>query len=585
MGAGAQIDWQNDPGFQQLPAAEKHKALLAIDPDYKALPPREQAKALDLIQYGKPNGGTPENYGFTLGNMGSQAWGGVKELAGGAYGMGKDVLFPEGTSEADKIKWLAKKYIFDPSDVEMQKAQNAKTGWESVAHSVAGTIPLVGPWAASIGEQAGTGDIGGAVARGGSQVVAGELAAKGSKAIPGAVKATAKAATEGMVPTAQKYLNIGPDLTERAVQKSQAEAAETQSKYQEKLEAARGANEAAKQSYLQRQQLQTEVMGHASELADHLPELAERERAVAKSLYPDIEGTADASELSGKLQDAIDSKLQGSEKAPAILTRILKELEPEDPLAGYGKGARTINGTPLDELPPAARSRILQSLSESERAAYSEPAGMPLDFERVHGYYSELGREMANKDLPGDERAAMANARGVLEQTMRKMAEGDKQLGRFVEAQKNWKQYENTFNKSWSDSRGVASPVARALQAKNPATGELIPERVAQILSEPKNYKLAQELLGKFKGAKTDVLQLMREKLEQAGTLPKTLKETPLPERPTEPAAVDPQALKAQALHDTAQGMRSPPFGGTCKGPGNGLLAAARLDQSFRWLI
>src|SRR2546425_3841787 len=114
--------------------------------------------------------GIPDDYGFTAENMFSKAWGGIKELAGGAYGMGKDILLPEGETESDKLSWLAHKYIFDPSDVEMQKAQTADTGWESVGHSVAGAIPLIGPWAASLGEQAGTGDIGGAVARAASQV-------------------------------------------------------------------------------------------------------------------------------------------------------------------------------------------------------------------------------------------------------------------------------------------------------------------------------------------------------------------------------------------------------------------------------
>jgi hypothetical protein len=435
MSTGAQIDWQNDPGFQQLPLAEKHKALLAIDSGYKGLPPAEQAKALNTIHYGKEAEGIPENYGFTAGNMGSKAWGGVKELAGGAFGMGKDILFPEGLTETDKLKWLAKKYILDPSDVEMQKAQTAKTGWESVGHSVAGAIPLVGPWAASLGEEAGTGDVGGALSRGGAQALAGEATAKvaeGAKAIPGKAR-----------PALQKYWNVGPELTKAAVEARAAEVGEITDKYQAKAAQVRQANAMAKQTYMDRGQLLSEAQGHAEELAEHLPKLAEQERAFAKSLYPEIDGTADAGELHDKLQTAIDTKLQGSEKAPAILTRIMKELEPENPLASASvfRGGRSSPGaTPLDELPPAARARILQSMPEEVRTAYG--GGAPqgpgdLDFNRLHGYFSELGREIANKDLPGDERAAMVNARGVFEQTMRKMADEDNQLGRFAEAQKN----------------------------------------------------------------------------------------------------------------------------------------------------
>jgi hypothetical protein len=49
----------------------------------------------------------------------------------------------------------------------------------------------------------------------------------------------------------------------------------------------------------------------------------------------------------------------------------------------------------------------------------------------------------------------------------------------------------------------------------------------------------------------------MKEKLEQAGTLPKSLKETPLPPAPATPEPVDPRALKVAALQKSAQGLRS----------------------------
>lgn len=49
----------------------------------------------------------------------------------------------------------------------------------------------------------------------------------------------------------------------------------------------------------------------------------------------------------------------------------------------------------------------------------------------------------------------------------------------------------------------------------------------------------------------------MKEKSDQAGGLPKRMKETALPNPPAEPAPVDPQALKAKALQQTAEGMRS----------------------------
>src|SRR6266446_9848334 len=104
----------------------------------------------------------PKNYGFTAGHMAGQGWEGIKQLGSSLATMGKDILFPEGETEADKLKFLANKYVFDPADREQILAQTAKTPWESLGHSIAQSIPLVGPWAASIGEQAGAGDVGGA---------------------------------------------------------------------------------------------------------------------------------------------------------------------------------------------------------------------------------------------------------------------------------------------------------------------------------------------------------------------------------------------------------------------------------------
>jgi hypothetical protein len=139
----------------------------------------------------------PKNYGFTPGHIAGQAWQGTKELAGGLYQMGKDVLFPEGTTESEKLKFLAHKYIIDPARIEEAKAQSAQSPLESVGHSIAEAIPVVGPWAANLGEQAGTGDVGGALARGGVQVAAAELGGK-------AIKATKELAGKGLTNLAQK---------------------------------------------------------------------------------------------------------------------------------------------------------------------------------------------------------------------------------------------------------------------------------------------------------------------------------------------------------------------------------------------
>ena len=384
-------------------------------------------------------------------------------------------------------------------------------------------------------------------------------------------------------PAIREQLGVGQSFTEGAVKDWQGKAADVETAnrgalakartgeeaFNAKADAAKQANEQAKQTALDKQQLQTEAMGHAKELSEHLPQLKEQEKAFAQSLYPEVEGTAPAKEIQGKIQDAIDTNIRGTDKPPAALARIVKELEPENPLSqasvfrGAGSSGRTTpRGVSLDELPASARERVMKELSPEERQMYEAPeqaGGKALTFEQLHGYYSELGEELS-RDLAGDERAAVTGARSVLLDQMRKMAESEKKLGQFQEAQKNWGKYENTFNKTWNDKRGVASPIAKALNAKDPVTGEMLPERVAKILSKDENYKLAQQMFSRYDAAKPELLQLMKEKLDQAGTMPKNIKQVPVPERASTPinfkeppAPPDIPAMKAEVLNKKAE--------------------------------
>jgi hypothetical protein len=102
----------------------------------------------------------------TTKNFGKNVYQGAKGAVTGAYDLGKDL--------ATNPNWLIsepgqpstfKKFVSDPADAEMVKsAQLNKEGrpWEAAGHSTAAMIPFAGPWAASLGEQAGKGDISGA---------------------------------------------------------------------------------------------------------------------------------------------------------------------------------------------------------------------------------------------------------------------------------------------------------------------------------------------------------------------------------------------------------------------------------------
>lgn len=145
----------------------------------------------------------PKAYGFTFGNMANNAWEGAKSVVKGTYDVSKDLIQnpdwftgPNSTYE---------KFVGAPGAAEAQKATQAfKEGRysEAAGHELAGAIPFVGPAAAQIGEQAGTGDVGGAAAKGTAQAVTPMLLSKGA----GLVR---KAAAPVMQATAEKIYQSG----------------------------------------------------------------------------------------------------------------------------------------------------------------------------------------------------------------------------------------------------------------------------------------------------------------------------------------------------------------------------------------
>jgi hypothetical protein len=159
-----------------------------------------------------PQTNVAENYGFTGSNMLSQAKEGLKQMGSGLYQMGKDVLMPPGNTEAERLEFLKNKYVINPAEREQYLATNSRSPIEAAGHTLASDIPLIGPWAAGLGEQAGTGDVGGALARGGTQIAAAELA----KPVLSAARTGAGMAREsigGAIHTPEGELTPGAALT------------------------------------------------------------------------------------------------------------------------------------------------------------------------------------------------------------------------------------------------------------------------------------------------------------------------------------------------------------------------------------
>jgi predicted ABC-type ATPase/predicted GNAT family acetyltransferase len=129
-----------------------------------------------------------QRYGAGASNLLHQGYQGVKEAAGGIRDIASDIsskrpLFFGG--ETPETESTFHKYITAPAEAESKKAQQAPTALESIGHSVAATIPFLGPLAANIAEQGGTGDVGGAVARAAGQYYGAKTIGKVAKgAIP-----------------------------------------------------------------------------------------------------------------------------------------------------------------------------------------------------------------------------------------------------------------------------------------------------------------------------------------------------------------------------------------------------------------
>ena len=266
-----------------------------------------------------------------------------------------------------------------------------------------------------------------------------------------------------------------------------------------------------------------------------LQDLRDKANVEAKSAYGEINGTVTADDVNGDIRSAIKEGLKGSGKTPPILERILVESSPvKGPASGVRALSETENqatrvaadilkkgGTPADARSAMANLGFVPNQADAIVNAASgvtgETAGPTYSFEKLHGIYSELGRALFSRDLPGDEYHAIKVARDKVLDRMRNLAKADDPTGgkaaQFEVAQAGYSQFMNTF---WNDGplgKG-GSPIAKALATFDPITKKLRPAYVQQILSEDKAYELATEMLDRYKhlGAPTDIVKDMKAK-------------------------------------------------------------------------
>ena len=296
---------------------------------------------------------------------------------------------------------------------------------------------------------------------------------------------------------------------------------------------AQAKTEASKAGVVDRQRLTGEAQQSAKQLGDSLQTLRQEETAVASALYPEVGGTADSAALHKQLQQAVEGGLKGSEKVPTVVGRVLSETsEIPGKSTGPAIAGRTLDLSNASDIAAYKRYKASGAFTPEEIARIEGKTRGGMTFDKLHGYYSELGKAAFN--LEGDERAATLAAKKIIGDQMEKMAAAENKSYRFGVAQSNWAKLENTWYNTATKS---GSPIARVLAAYDPVTKQIRPEYVQSILSNPKQYSIAQQMLSRYKSAGNAqaALQLMKEKIEEARKLPKTVKEAPLPGAPEYP--------------------------------------------------
>lgn len=329
--------------------------------------------------------------------------------------------------------------------------------------------------------------------------------------------------------------------------------AEADAKHQQRVQTVQQANAESQAGFNQRQQHLDIANQHAQAIADQLPQLHQAARAEASAAYgPQPKGTYDPVEVKTAIEDTAQSKLQGNTKLPTAVTKIISDIEkPPEPtlldqasvFKGAGKASRAAGS--LDNLSPKARALMIQNnpslareLSAPERGAGPESTGkpQPLDAQRIHGFMSELGRAAQSGSLSGDEISSINATRSMLEGRLRKLYDNEGRLGDFKAGQAAWKQMANTFENASAPAKG-GSPIAQALQTKDPVTGKLRPDYVQAALSGDRSFPIAQEMLNRYKhlGAPTSELEVMKTNGDFAEKLPSQVKWKPTPEGPNYP--------------------------------------------------
>lgn len=367
---------------EQPPKADKW-AQYAEAPAQQSLPAPSPGVQAELD---KP--GLPKNYGFTPGNVASNIWQGAKGAVTGAAALGKDLLSNPNWVEGPTS--TLNKFVIQPGEAERQKSNEAFAQgdkWGAFGHGLASDLPFVGPWAASLGEQAGTGDIGGA---------AGQFAgAAGVTKIGGKVAGKALAAPEEINAFIRRAKSLN-DVTKAGAGVYQGEVQPPIQKLQAAIQ-----NEGAKtiQGLIDADKADASIKGTGS--ISTAKTATEAAKAIEETGYEPKPGERDI--LEKLTSDPTDKIAQGLGYQNADMARArlgapvwestVQKIRGSIPELGPG-------GLTMDEA-VKLRSAVGNALNKAQRGGNAK-------FARVlSGSYDELGKAIGDraKELGGDQGA------------------------------------------------------------------------------------------------------------------------------------------------------------------------------------
>lgn len=529
-------DVSKDKDFLAAKPEDQHAYLMATDPDYAKASAAEQLAyrqhvtgnearltSKEPTQFEKDRPQIPKWYGFTPSNLLHQGVEGVKDVGRFGLSVAKDISNPNkplffGEAESGPKESTFHKYALAPSEREFAKAQQGdQSGLESIGHSVAGGIPIIGPWVASLSEQAGTGDVGGAGARAAGQVlgakaaegVGGRLVRAGSRTIgpimrtAGEMAGTRSLKPIGELPGRALEAIVPPKrlTTEEAVKTPAA------AKFQPALDntpaevVGHAANEGIELTPGQATQMPVQKVVQA---------IGERSLIGSKELHEGIDRNAAAfADSVGRFADRVDPKAMGTSKAAAgeairQAAETGKDVSHTNASAGYKQipdfevdpaGIRKAWVDKRGMLPAGMEDQILAQVPRDMRAEVAEimdPSGEPFKLSKDHAIalrslFLDLGRTVG-ADLPTKSQGVF---RAMSEAADKATESGAKDAG----AERHWRQ----ANQGWKDYRETygekSSPLYRILDQTDPA-------------------KITQDLMSRRSA--TDVEMLRKEKLDAA---------------------------------------------------------------------